>query len=64
MKERESVESDKSLVSETERVTSSKDNNRKFKSYSGGKVKNKMRNIPCPCGSGKKFKKCCMGKVD
>ncbi len=22
------------------------------------------RNDPCPCGSGKKFKKCCMGKVD
>ena len=20
------------------------------------------RNEPCPCGSGKKFKKCCMGK--
>ena len=22
------------------------------------------RNDPCPCGSGKKYKKCCMGKVD
>ena len=22
------------------------------------------RNDPCPCGSGKKFKKCCMGKVE
>jgi uncharacterized protein YecA (UPF0149 family) len=22
------------------------------------------RNSPCPCGSGKKFKKCCMCKVD
>ena len=22
------------------------------------------RNDPCPCGSGKKFKKCCYGKVD
>ena len=21
------------------------------------------RNDPCPCGSGKKFKKCCLGKV-
>lgn len=21
------------------------------------------RNAPCPCGSGKKFKKCCIGKV-
>jgi len=20
------------------------------------------RNEPCPCGSGKKFKKCCLGK--
>src|SRR5436309_1457056 len=22
------------------------------------------RNAPCPCGSGKKFKKCCLGKDD
>jgi len=22
------------------------------------------RNEPCPCGSGKKFKKCCEGKAD
>jgi len=22
------------------------------------------RNDPCPCGSGKKFKKCCLGKDD
>lgn len=22
------------------------------------------RNDPCPCGSGKKYKKCCMGKMD
>ncbi len=22
------------------------------------------RNEPCPCGSGKKYKKCCMGKKD
>ncbi len=21
------------------------------------------RNDPCPCGSGKKYKKCCMGKA-
>jgi len=21
------------------------------------------RNAPCPCGSGKKFKNCCMGKL-
>ncbi len=21
------------------------------------------RNDPCPCGSGRKFKKCCLGKV-
>ena len=24
--------------------------------------KNWMRNKPCPCGSGKKFKKCCWSK--
>lgn len=22
------------------------------------------RNDPCPCGSGKKYKNCCIGKVD
>ncbi len=22
------------------------------------------RNDPCPCGSGKKFKKCCLGESD
>lgn len=26
------------------------------------KRKNWMRNKPCPCGSKKKFKKCCWGK--
>jgi len=26
------------------------------------KRKNVMRNKPCVCGSGKKFKKCCWGK--
>lgn len=26
--------------------------------------RNVGRNDPCPCGSGKKFKKCCIGKVD
>ena len=25
--------------------------------------KNTLRNKPCPCGSKKKFKKCCMNKV-
>lgn len=24
-----------------------------------GKISNKYRNLPCPCGSGLKFKKCC-----
>ena len=27
------------------------------------KRKNWMRNKPCPCKSGKKFKKCCWGKL-
>jgi uncharacterized protein YecA (UPF0149 family) len=26
------------------------------------KIKKVGRNDPCPCGSGKKFKKCCMNK--
>lgn len=38
--------------------------NAQFKTHSRGKVKNKYRNMACPCGSGKKFKKCCIGKVD
>ena len=30
--------------------------------YDGGKILHAKieRNIPCPCGSGKKFKKCCL----
>jgi hypothetical protein len=27
------------------------------------KLYGKNRNMPCPCGSGKKFKKCCLGKT-
>ena len=27
-------------------------------------LKDVGRNDPCPCGSGKKFKKCCLGKVE
>ncbi|MFH0800489.1 MAG: SEC-C metal-binding domain-containing protein [Pseudomonadota bacterium] len=30
----------------------------------GTTLDNKIgRNAPCPCGSGKKYKKCCMGKM-
>ena len=25
-------------------------------------MKNVSRNAPCPCGSGQKFKRCCLGK--
>ncbi len=28
----------------------------------GGKSRKVGRNDPCPCGSGKKYKKCCLGK--
>jgi uncharacterized protein len=38
--------------------------NQAYKTHKGGKVKNKYKNLPCPCGSGKKFKKCCINKVD
>jgi uncharacterized protein YecA (UPF0149 family) len=27
-----------------------------------GKTKKIGRNAPCPCGSGKKYKKCCLNK--
>ncbi|GGO89127.1 hypothetical protein GCM10011348_46150 [Marinobacterium nitratireducens] len=32
---------------------------RTLKPMSNGRRKNWMRNQPCPCGSGSKFKKCC-----
>lgn len=38
--------------------------NQEHKTHKGSRVKNKYRNMTCPCGSGKKFKKCCIGKVD
>src|SRR5205823_5260501 len=35
---------------------------------SGGTIRNPLRNIgrndPCPCGSGKKFKKCCIDRPE
>ncbi len=34
----------------------------KLRSIPGGKSKKVGRNAPCPCGSGKKYKKCCLGK--
>jgi len=42
----------------------SREKNAKMKSFLGEKTQNekKGRNEPCPCGSGKKYKKCCMGK--
>lgn len=38
--------------------------NADHKSHKFAKVKNKYRNRSCPCGSAKKFKKCCINKVD
>jgi uncharacterized protein YecA (UPF0149 family) len=38
--------------------------NQEFKTHKLSGIKNKFRNKPCPCKSGKKFKKCCIGKVD
>lgn len=35
---------------------------KKVKRMSKVRRKNWMRNQPCPCGSGKKFKKCCWNK--
>jgi len=36
--------------------------------HDGGTYRNPLRHVgrndPCPCGSGKKFKKCCLGKAD
>ncbi len=32
------------------------------KTHLPGQVKKVGRNSPCPCGSGKKYKKCCLGK--
>jgi hypothetical protein len=36
---------------------------RELSHRSAKKRKNWMRNQPCTCGSGKKFKKCCWSKV-
>jgi len=36
--------------------------NRKATSIKSGKRVKIGRNDPCPCGSGKKYKKCCMNK--
>ncbi|MCP4607699.1 MAG: SEC-C domain-containing protein [Planctomycetes bacterium] len=36
---------------------------KKLKSMSKPRRKNWMRNQPCPCGSGKKTKKCCWTKM-
>ncbi|MGC9424191.1 SEC-C metal-binding domain-containing protein, partial [Vibrio sp.] len=33
-----------------------------FNQPEGGKMQKIGRNDPCPCGSGKKYKKCCLGK--
>lgn len=33
----------------------------KFCQLAGLNMKGVGRNDPCPCGSGKKYKKCCMG---
>ena len=35
---------------------------RYLKIIPGGKSQKVGRNDPCPCGSGKKYKKCCLGK--
>jgi len=34
-----------------------------LRKYTLSKRKNWMRNKPCRCGSGKKFKKCCWSKI-
>jgi uncharacterized protein YecA (UPF0149 family) len=32
--------------------------------YPGYKKSAEKRNAPCPCGSGKKYKKCCLNKEE
>ena len=46
----EDIEAEDDLINETEKVEPSKAD------------VNPGRNDPCPCGSGKKYKKCCGGK--
>ena len=46
----EDIESEEQLLAKTPKVEPIK---------SDGRVK---RNDPCPCGSGKKYKKCCEGR--
>lgn len=40
-----------------------KEEGKVMKRMSMPRRKNKLRNIPCPCGSGKKFKKCCWSRA-
>lgn len=47
----EDLEDEEDMIAKTEKVEPIK---------ADGKVK---RNDPCPCGSGKKYKKCCEGKA-
>ena len=43
-------------------VTIPKDEYEGVKAMTFPERKNWMRNVACPCGSGKKFKKCCWNK--
>lgn len=43
---------------EQEKLSSNENNNELFRDIR----KNHMRNKPCPCGSGRKFKACCWNK--
>ena len=43
----------------------SSDNNREARLRAGGLMTGKVgRNDPCPCGSGRKYKKCCQESFD
>ena len=57
---RELLENEEPKINE---IKITKDEAEKFRRKSKRIRKNNMRNKPCPCGSGKKFKKCCWTQV-
>lgn len=53
---------DKEEMMESGLVPLEEDDVPKVRKMNKNRRKNWMRNKPCPCGSGKKFKKCCWTK--
>ena len=63
MKEQEMSETGQGVISSTSQKSSPRDNTPRGPKALPVYPRNKIgRNKPCPCGSGLKFKKCCLNK--